>query len=94
MWRLEDNLQELILAFYHVGSKDETQVSSKHFCPLSHLHSPIDHIRKHKSLSIKQKPRTTLKKLCVLVINPNTLLWAYQTPSFGVGSQGTIETGV
>lgn len=22
MWRLEDNLQELILAFYHVGSKD------------------------------------------------------------------------
>lgn len=22
IWRLENNLQELILAFYHVGSKD------------------------------------------------------------------------
>lgn len=43
VWKLEDNLWESVLDFYHVGSEDQTQASSpgsRHLCPLSHLISP------------------------------------------------------
>lgn len=39
LWKLEDNLQESILAFQHVASVDRTQVIR-----LSQLHVPFAHL--------------------------------------------------
>lgn len=44
MWRLEDGLLELVFAFFHVNSRDQTQASGLGIkCPqtLSHLVGPI-----------------------------------------------------
>lgn len=43
MWKLKDNQQGLFLSFYHMGTRDRTQVislGSRHSYPLSHLIDP------------------------------------------------------
>lgn len=46
VWRLEDNLQESVFSFHHMGPSNETQVvhlSSRHY-PLAHLISLVSNL--------------------------------------------------